>query len=845
MNKIYLPESVGSRPELLGPRPKDSSENYSVVIATERVFGTVRLEQPVPPEVVENDIFGFPIVDERILLFADTNAYGIDERKWVLDASQTPETLVPSNLRLWSTIGNPYFTDTTATYKGLDTKAEYGKTSIDLSVPLSPVQLNRFVLCSTKQSFDCPGASNLFVSFGIQCDIESNSTKRAGMYSESTGWYLEILGNGVGDNFRVVQRYRGLDGQIINKPYPRSSAVFKDRLDGNGASGLNVDFTLVAMYAIELGSYDGTAVRLYIYARDNAQGGAHRWIMFASIPTSDVASYVERNPVALPVTFELNSNGEKLAFLNKYGTSVTKCGSEDAPLRIFSVPGVQKELVAEKEVFSMGLLTKELFNLQANTTQQFPKYLSVNSNVPVEVVVRRVLIDQSNIRAFPFLPPIDEKFDREESLFLVVNGAILLCSLENQSVYQKLTIDGGYELIAYDSHPDRNYIYATQRDNANIIILDASSGNIINRIPGANRGIPSDLRVVGNNLFVIHPADGNLTVWDLTTISQPNRTPVETIIVGTNPQRMVDGDGKIFVTNRGSNSISVIDVSTTNFTVTTINNDGLNQPLAIVFSRGLVYVANQGEPSEGKKSVFVYDTVQNQRLGEREFNVVSSSEPPVLIEVIEAIKSVYTSDINGVVTVVDYTFFPEESITPELLINYQRKIVSLVSSPSLELLIFDGSSLLNFSTNEVLIDLQSPINILIDQLSFSGVSPLLIQKLSVTGEKIFSFISSGPKQFNLVKIFQEYREFFASSFDNFRRNETVSQDMILFFVKNVGELLSQESNQIDWVLGSSSESPFGFGQAPLTFTKSSDVQTYPPFVSNPGFASLSLISSQY
>ena len=830
MDKLYLPESAGNNPALLGPRGTNTRENYPVVLSTDRIFETTRvfngrLVDPISPEVVENDIFGFPLVDDRILLFADTNAYGIDETKWVLDYSLTSEDNISPNLRVWSTVINYQVNETESFFKGVDTNASYGNTSIDLSIPQSEIELNRFVLCSTKQTFDCASASNLFVSFGIKCDISSSSTKKVGLFSQSSGWYLEIKGNGQGNNFSIVRRYKDVDEQVKEVKYTRSSPVFQDRLNGTGNSGLNLDFTLVAMYAIEVGSYDGTAVRFYIYARDNAQGGSHRWIKFASVPTSDVNTFVERNPVSLPVTFELSSDGSEFAYLNKYGTSVTKSGTEKSPLKIFSAPGVEKELLAEKEVFITGFLTKELFNLQPCSIQQFPKYLNINSNVPVELVVRRTQVDVTNIRSFPFKPNIDERFNEDELLFLVSKNELLLCSLELQAVYLKLTINGGFENVAYSA--ETGYLYATQKENANLIVINPLTGKIVNKIMGGDKSIPSDIRIVGEYLFLTHPTDNNITVWELSTLNTPNILPLQTIQVGSNPQKFIDENGKLYVTNKNSNSISVID-TLNNFAVSTISEIGLDQPFCITINLGIIYVGNIGD-----SSVRVYDFQENQRLTEKEFIITGE---PRLIDFADTIDKLYVIDQSGVITVADYLDkFPDPEPTISTF-NYQKEIISVSLTPNLELIIYDGSLVLNYDTNTIIINTSEPINLLRDQLSQSGITPILHQNYQNSGEKIFSIISAGAKQFSLVKIFQEYREFFSSSFDNFNNNKTISQDLVLFYLKNVGELLSTKSNQITWQgsLGNS-----------ITASYSNDTELYPPFVSNLGFGSISLITSQY
>lgn len=392
-NRLFIPEDVGTTPEQLGP---DAENKYPCVLATDRIFEVRRTREPIPPEVLELSMFGFPVQDERILLFADTNTYGIDGNKWVIDTSLTDEQFITPSVSLWSQL--PLGVGLTASYGGIDAYATYSDSAINLIIPSGINAESKFINCVSKQLFSCDVGSNLFISFGLKI-TKSAGIKKAGLFSSASGWYLEVEDNGSGDKLRIVRRYLDESGATREVRYSRSHPVFFDKLDGTGASQLNLSLDLVVMVGLELGSYDGSAVKFYVYAADILQGGSHRWIMFANIPTSDDNFLPERISTALPITFESFSNSfSTTEVLSKYGTSAIKLGVDSSPLGIFSQTSQTVELIPGKEILVMGLLTKDIVNNKPCKIQQYLKYINLNSSVPAELVLRRFLVTPSNAR---------------------------------------------------------------------------------------------------------------------------------------------------------------------------------------------------------------------------------------------------------------------------------------------------------------------------------------------------------------------------------------------------------------------------------------------------------------
>ena len=102
-------------------------------------------------------------------------------------------------------------------------------------------------------------------------------------------------------------------------------------------------------------------------------------------------------------------------------------------------------------------------------------------------------------------------------------------------------------------------------------------------------------------------------------------------------------------------------------------------------------------------------------------------------------------------------------------------------------------------------------------------------------EEVVSIVAGNKvRQLDLTYIFQEYREFFTSVYENFAgSNNIISQDLILVFLRHLGENLSTFIEQIEWVSGTTNVTISN----PVTLDN-------PLHVSVPGSATISLVNGQ-
>jgi hypothetical protein len=161
--------------------------------------------------------------------------------------------------------------------------------------------------------------------------------------------------------------------------------------------------------------------------------------------------------------------------------------------------------------------------------------------------------------------------------------------------------------------------------------------------------------------------------------------------------------------------------------------------------------------------------------------------------------------------------------------------VAMIVDIDLNVYLFDSGGLLtNANTGNVILDTNSSTSFLKGSLIASGINPLIYEtNYPLLGDNVASLIiGRGSKQINLTNVFQEYREFFSSTYDTFN-NKLESQDLVLFYLKHVGELLSESTEQVNWILGTSNVT------AIQTVTASN-----PQHVINLGSGTLSLITGQ-
>ena len=801
LQKIYFPEEFGTDPKDTGSQALSDpdSRHYSVTLANDYFIPIRRRKNTanLPDSEVSSSQFGFPVQDERILLFADTNGYGTDSTKWDIGLSLTNEQNTPDGLRLWG-LG----VGLNAAYTRVESYTEYKDNATQLIISNNNTDASKYVVLTSKQLFDCDAANNIFVSFGIKMEstfIGNGLTFRAGLFNYQSGWFIQVRN----DIISIVQRFT-IDGLVKENIYGRT--VFKDKLDGTGLSGLNIDFSLVTMFGIELGSFDGSGARFYIYARDENQNGRHRWILFADIPTSEYVQTIERNPIPLPFNFEIQTSGNTGGVLSRYGCSVIKLGADAAPLKLFSAASNTLPLIPSKEVFAFAILTKELYIDKPNNTKIFPKYLNAVSDVPIEIIFRRLKLTNSNIDSLGFKPSLREEYDPFNLVYLISGDKLYFVSIANQAAVKAINVS--LNNIWFNASQD--LIFGTQTNKSDILIINGSTGVIVGSIV-TNKINCQDVVVSGNNLYISHPGNNEVTVWNIGNITAI--TSVTSLTVGTNPMDLVVGDGRVFCANRNSNSISVITVSN-NSVVETLS--VLGTPNAMIHNRTSLYVAS----SDNK--VYRYVQTGGSYILNSNFDTMANPDALAFVDTAEIIyvgsstsKTLNIRDLNAATPTTQTETLPA---TTTALINDTDGNVYLYDS---------AGNVTDLFYDKIFVTLSSPTSSLKGNLLSSAITAVILPGLQPLGDIICSFVTSKSKQIYLQQFFQEYREFFSSSYD--LNGSTIAQDLILIFLKHIGENLSLLTEQIIWLEG-----------VGLTPTYGLEILHF----SNPGSATVSLVIGQ-
>lgn len=810
IQKIYFPEGFGSDPKDLGSQAlaDPDSRHYSVTLANDYFIGVQRRKNSanLPDSQVSSSQFGFPIQDERILLFADTNGYGTDSTKWDIGLSQTSEVNTPINKKLWGTgIG------LSATYTDIESYTKYEDNATQLIIGNSTTTYKKYVVVTSKQLFDCDAANNIFISFGIKMEVDTPGngvTFKAGLFNYQSGWFIQVRNNII----EIVQRYT-LDGIVRENIYGRP--VFKDKLDGTGVSRLNIDFSLVTMFAIELGSFDGSGARFYVYAKDENQNGQHRWILFTDIPTSEYSQTVERNPIPLPFNFEIETTGNTGGVLSRYGCSVIKLGSDTAPLKLFSAASNTLPLIPSKEVFAFAILTKELYIDKPNNTKIFLKYLNVMSDVPIEIIFRRLKLTSSNINSLPFKPSLREEYDPNNLVYLISGNKLYFVSIANQSAVKSINVS--LNNIWFDAV--RDLIFGTQTNSSDILIINGSTGVIVASLVTGKINC-HDVVISGNTLYVSHPGNDEVTAWSISDITSITLT--SEITVGNDPRDLTVGDGRVFCANRTGNSISIINITSNAVTQTILN---ITSPSAIVHNRFSLYVA-----SSTLNTVYRY-----VRSGiSTDYNIdndktFATLQNPDSLAFVDTAEIIYVgSSTTNSLNIRDLNATNPTTITEPLSAN----TIGLITDTDGNAYLYDSNgNVKDLLFDRTFVTLSSPTSTLRGNLLSSAVTAVILPGLQPLGDIVCSFVSSKSSQIYLGQFFQEYREFFSTSYD--LNGTTIAQDLILIFLKHIGENLSLLTEQIVWVGGNTllSELTTIYGSEPL-------------HLSNPGSATVSLVIGQ-
>ena len=321
-NRVYFPADLGDLPSKRG---QDGSPVYPVIL-TDDISGKLPVRFDIEPLVdLLFDQFGNNNTKNRKGLYSDVNRYGLDRQEWDVESSLTGDITEPIEAIHPVTVTS--IRNLIPTYNADESIANinYDGAGIALKLPKGSVNTIgiRQALLSSKRRFRVNAGTSLFFTMGVKAQGQGgeSSIKRWGAFSNNTGVYMELIGNGIGDNFRIVRQCvesNTVKFQVI----PRSQ--WADPLDGSGASESFVSLSNVSMWGFEISSSDGGVITLYVYCRD-VKNNIFRWVKFASIGVADSDTLRLLQEEGLPITFTNTSlvPPQDDQLLIKYGVSVS------------------------------------------------------------------------------------------------------------------------------------------------------------------------------------------------------------------------------------------------------------------------------------------------------------------------------------------------------------------------------------------------------------------------------------------------------------------------------------------------------------------------------------------
>jgi hypothetical protein len=328
VNRVYFPADLGDRPDKRGA--KSLAKSYAATLTSD-ARGKVKTKEAVfQAQDLLFDQFGANNTKNRKLLYADVSRYGLDLQEWDAQSSLTG-TLTEKFSGIHPGIATN-IENLNVTYQTTEDIASitFNQSGIELLLPASSDTTygTRQALLASKRRFRIPPGSPVFFTMGVRVVGAGNDfIKQWGAFSSNTGFYMESVGDGLGDRLRVVRRYVE-NGIVKNEATSRSQ--WADPLDGTGASGAAVSLTNVTMWGFEVSASDGGIADFYVYCED-ALNNVYRWIKFATIGAADSNSLRSIMEEGLPITFSniglVTPPVDQL--LAKYGVAVTLSGDSE------------------------------------------------------------------------------------------------------------------------------------------------------------------------------------------------------------------------------------------------------------------------------------------------------------------------------------------------------------------------------------------------------------------------------------------------------------------------------------------------------------------------------------
>jgi len=452
------------------------------------------------------------------------------------------------------------------------------------------------------------------------------------------------------------------------------------------------------------------------------------------------------------------------------------------------------------------------------------------------LVIRRYFLNENSIKGLSFKNLLQEEYDVNNLLYVISQDTnnIQMISPILQTVVKTIKVSA--KNIYYS--PENKRLYATQTNGNDILVINSNTGDIIARqgISGVTSCDDIVCAVVTQNnnlvskLFVSHTANNLVTVLDATN---EIFSIINTLSI-TSPTQMAlgatsSGATHLFVANStGLNAYNASSTGVDAITVTGTPTSSSGVAVAHNFTgQDVVLLTNNGK-------MLFYDLVGSDYV----YNSTSSIQSGLIngadnIEIVDTISYIYigSSSFNGYNLI---TYNGSNPVVATIATDY--KVLGIASLDNLDTYVFSTSPIIReLLSNTVLVDLSAPTSFLKGNLLASGISALTQKGLELIGDKIASFITgSKPSQIKVVDLFHENREFFSSTYKNFGLNPGIlGQDLVLFYLKNVGELLSSHDEDVVF-------DEFSYSSGRTNYTSTTTNYHF----SNIGSGTISLITGQ-
>jgi hypothetical protein len=387
--RLYFPADLGKRPSERGQKPAE--ESYAVTLTSD-LAGKAPTQENIPQNKdLLFDQFGMNNTKNRKLLYADVNRYGLDLQDWDVSNSFTDsfvEQFEGVHPGLATNIENmviSYETDPSIA------TVFFESSGIQTLLPASNLATRgtRQALLVSKRRFHVPSGSPVFFTMGVRCVGQGeNFIKQWGAFSSNTGFFMESIGDGAGDNLRIVRRYVEA-GIVKNQLTPRSQ--WADPLDGTGTSKAFVSITNVTMWGFQISASDGGVADCYVYCEDGANSGVFRWIKFATVGAADSDFLRTIMEEGLPITFSniglTSPSTDQL--LAKYGVSVTLSGDKEG-MTPSGNGSVATSGMVRRDISATAIAmleAKALVNNRPMSSIVLPVQLSAFSEFPVMITL--------------------------------------------------------------------------------------------------------------------------------------------------------------------------------------------------------------------------------------------------------------------------------------------------------------------------------------------------------------------------------------------------------------------------------------------------------------------------